>query len=120
MKNIRKNAKHARTLNLTLDEYDELINRMVGYLKKRPINRGSISDSLFIYAEIITRKKLVQKEKWITSNDELREYGTEIEQLRLDGKGYGTIKSELSLKVSRATIGTFCKDNNLQKEDTNG
>jgi len=113
---IQKHTKFARQLGLDLDQFDELTNRMVGFLKANGTNTGSLKESFFIYSEILEKSKEVQKRKYITENYELRERGAEIQNLYcIEGKGYLTIKNELKLKVSKTSIANFCRDNNFMK-----
>ena len=116
MASIKTHEQYARALNLDLTEFDELANRMVGFLtKKATMNTKSIKESFFIYADIVERSKEKIAKRWVTSNSELREFGNDIAKLRIAGSGYGTIKEKLRLNSSRSSIATFCKSNDLTK-----
>ena len=118
--NVTKYDKYARALNLSYEEFFELVNRQVGFLNNKEINTATVADSFFIAMDIIERVKKVEAEKWETSSKELREYGSDIERLRISGKGYGGVKKELDLKASVSAIAIFCRDNNLKKGVSNG
>ena len=118
--NVTKYDKYARALNLSYEEFLELVNRQVGFLQNKEINTATVADSFFIAMDIIERVKKVEAEKWETSSKELREYGSDIERLRISGEGYGGVKKELSLKASPTSIANFCRKNNLEKGVKNG
>jgi hypothetical protein len=118
---LKRYEKYARALNLELDQFNELANRMVGYIKsKNEVNTAIIKESFFVYAEILENTKKVQEQKLITANQELKKFGNDIVKLRKIGTGYGTIKLQLNLKVSRSTIRNFCDANNLKCELLHG
>lgn len=116
IKTTREHMRYARLLGLSLKEYIGLCERLAGYFQAGEVVTPRVMDAFFILEDIVKKTKVVKAEKWITKSPELREHGADIEKLRQNGAGYGTIKKDLSLKASRSAIKIFCDVNALKEE----
>lgn len=117
---IKNYEKYARSIDMNLEEFDELTRRMTGFFKNNPMNQATVKKSFLAALDIQTRSKKEIAQKWITTNKVMREFGADIARLTKDGLGGQRIIKELGLKASRGTVEKFCKDNNLVSGVKNG
>lgn len=134
----QNHEKYARNIDLNLEEFDEMTNRMTGYLHKllsaqqdasgivlmedirETINPASIKNSFFIHDEILQKQKIISEKRWITKNKVFKTYGNDIEKAIQNFKGYAQILDDLklsSLKITRRQLIYFCEQNNLKMKD---
>jgi len=112
----RKHAKYAMALNLDLEQFDELANRMVGHFKKRGVNTATVKDAFFVLIQLQNEeleKKRASQFVWGMHIPDLKEHGWRIVELRKAGKGYDKIHQELKLSCSRTTVANFCRNNGI-------
>ncbi len=107
----------AEALNIKVENVDELLKRMSGFLVGRKIiSKRNLADSLFILIEIQRREKEKEiiKMKVIIRNPTILKYNTKIIELYQAGYGYVRIskilKTDHNIKISKSTIARFIKD----------
>ena len=125
---IKRDEKYARSIDMNLEQFNELTGRMTGFINKHlqniqeqlgdsgeriKITQATVKGAFLAAPDIQKRAKEEIAEKWITTNKEMREYGADIAKLTKDGFRGQRIIKELGLKSSRGTVEKFCNDNNL-------
>jgi len=114
--------KLAEALNINLDNLDEFLKRMSGFLNNRKIiSKRNIADSLFILQEMQKREQEedIKKMRQVIRNPLLMKYKTKIIELYKAGYGYvrisKTLKIDHNVDISKSTIERFIKRNGLKR-----
>jgi hypothetical protein len=121
MFNKKEKVAYAKAVNMTPDQFDEFIKRLRGYINKY-LEFESISTNILIsgFQFAVDVQKNSKKEKVKINfasiqSVEIKKYGKEILDLRLEGMGATrickTIKSLHNANISISTMNRYLKLN---------
>ena len=115
--------KLVKALNIKVENLDEFLKRMSGFLNGRKvISKRNIADALFILQDIQKRESDIEKTKIIAiiRNPLTLKYNTKIIELYKAGYGYVRISKALKIDhnvdMSKSTVARFIKEYGITRD----
>lgn len=115
--------KLVKALNIKVENLDEFLKRMSGFLNGRKvISKRNIADALFILQDIQKRESDIEKAKIIAiiRNPLTLKYNTKIIELYKAGYGYVRISKALKIDhnvdMSKSTVARFIKEYGITRD----
>lgn len=115
--------KLVKALNIKVENLDEFLKRMSGFLNGRKvISKRNIADALFILQDIQKRESDIEKTRIraIIRNPLTLKYNTKIIELYKAGYGYVRISKALKIDhnvdMSKSTVARFIKEYGITRD----